>query len=615
MAYWADPLRNLGRYIWPKNASEQRVEFAVFVGETAVPADAARARLYASAVGRYVLYADTGEGPVRLGRGPARSDREHASLDGYEVEVKGGQTLRFWALCRAGTGTPEEPLAEMHPGTPGFLLLALLDDARGTTVATFGTDKRWLGTATDALRPRPLPDLGSFYAVGHFETHRSSKLPAGWLERAMPQAAARPGRGSWGEVCEGPGAYFKDDPQTPWGGDFQPWLTPREIAQPEEIERAFFGMLRRQADGSLAPAALPVVLAAGETAELVFDAGAESIGYPRVTLTGGGTAALLTYAEVARTRAGGKTFSLAADATLSGVQDEFIHDGGGTQTFETFHWRAFRLVTCRLTAGPAGGTLAAADFVQTGYPFESRYEFAAVGPEATVVQQIVDVSWRTIKCCTWETYMDCPYYEQLQYVGDTRLQVLCTYVATGDPTMPVQALRAFDRSRTYEGITQSRYPSSGLQYIPTFSLIYILMVEDYLRHVGDEALVAELRPGIGPILNYFTRCTDPRTGLIARPPYWPFIDWVEGWFAGVPPVTPNASTNLFYLLALDAAARIYESSKAGSGEHFAGRANALRAKLHDVYYSEREGVLCEAPLREEQRFYTQQAQALGVWPT
>ena len=29
--------------------------------------------------------------------------------------------------------------------------------------------------------------------------------------------------------------------------------------------------------------------------------------------------------------------------------------------------------------------------------------------------------------CAHETYMDCPYYEQLQYGGDTRLEILATY--------------------------------------------------------------------------------------------------------------------------------------------------------------------------------------------
>ena len=34
--------------------------------------------------------------------------------------------------------------------------------------------------------------------------------------------------------------------------------------------------------------------------------------------------------------------------------------------------------------------------------------------------------------CAHETYMDCPYYEQMMYVGDTRLEVLTTYAISRD---------------------------------------------------------------------------------------------------------------------------------------------------------------------------------------
>ena len=65
-----------------------------------------------------------------------------------------------------------------------------------------------------------------------------------------------------------------------------------------------------------------------------------------------------------------------------------------------------------------------------------------------IVRKTVDVSWRTLKSCTWETYMDCPYYEQLQYLGDTRLQCLITYMTTGDTTVstPGQASAAMSHS-------------------------------------------------------------------------------------------------------------------------------------------------------------------------
>ena len=47
-------------------------------------------------------------------------------------------------------------------------------------------------------------------------------------------------------------------------------------------------------------------------------------------------------------------------------------------------------------------------------------------------QRILDTGWHTARLCAHETYMDCPYYEQLQYDGDTRLELLTTYAMTRD---------------------------------------------------------------------------------------------------------------------------------------------------------------------------------------
>ena len=56
----------------------------------------------------------------------------------------------------------------------------------------------------------------------------------------------------------------------------------------------------------------------------------------------------------------------------------------------------------------------------TGFPFVRTAKFDAGVAE---LNQILDVGWRTARLCAHETYMDCPYYEQLQYSGDTRVQI------------------------------------------------------------------------------------------------------------------------------------------------------------------------------------------------
>jgi len=50
----------------------------------------------------------------------------------------------------------------------------------------------------------------------------------------------------------------------------------------------------------------------------------------------------------------------------------------------------------------------------TGYPFVLNAKFDSDKPE---LQKVLEVGWRTARLCAIETYMDCPFYEQLQYIA------------------------------------------------------------------------------------------------------------------------------------------------------------------------------------------------------
>ncbi len=92
----------------------------------------------------------------------------------------------------------------------------------------------------------------------------------------------------------------------------------------------------------------------------------------------------------------------------------------------------------------------------TGYPFTRRARFEGGGPE---IGRILETGWRTARLCAHETYMDCPYYEQLQYVGDTRIQCLISLFNSGDARLMRNAIQQIDDSRQSDGATMSRYPT------------------------------------------------------------------------------------------------------------------------------------------------------------
>ena len=98
------------------------------------------------------------------------------------------------------------------------------------------------------------------------------------------------------------------------------------------------------------------------------------------------------------------------------------------------------------------------------YPFRNETTFSAPGHEE--LGRMLEIGWRTARLCANETYMDCPYYEQLQYFGDTRIQAMISMYNTSDPYMVKNAIEQGRQSMVAEGITMSRYPSSVHQLYP-----------------------------------------------------------------------------------------------------------------------------------------------------
>ncbi len=598
-------LRSAGKWIWHGKPRAGRSDLGFFHGLLRVPRGAVTTRLFVCADNRYVLYADSGRGPARLGRGPARGDMMHTALDPYELPLRGLRALRLWAQVYYVGGRPEQMLAEVHGDHPGLLVLAGFYDRRGVLLGRAGTGCAWRAFASRAIAPLTTPE--GISGLGATERHRADDWPADWLR-------ARPSSKGWAPAVELSTPQPKGFP--PFASDDH-WLVPRVLPQMAETPRAFVRMAPAGAPERAAAPRFPLHIPPRGRLDLLFDAGGMVCAYPQISLRGRGAHATVAYAEVlTRAAPGGvqKSHRLAAGFELKGPHDRL--DMGAcakTHLFEPIHWHSFRFLRVGIEAGPEGALLRAVGMRVTGYPWKLRQKIAAPGAHAAAVRKLMEVSWRTIRCCTWETFMDCPFYEQLQYIGDTRIQMLVTHMATGDEALARQALTAFDNSRVCEGLTQSRGPTTEMQIIPTFSLIYILTLEDFLVNTGDRDFVAPLLDGVADILRWTARYRDPRTGLLGTLPYWPFVDWVhEVWDQGVPPGPPSSLINLFHLLALDAAARLCAGTP--QGRSWRAEADALRRRIRRLFWDPRLRLLRDVPAAADRRNreFSQHAQALGV---
>jgi hypothetical protein len=243
----------------------------------------------------------------------------------------------------------------------------------------------------------------------------------------------------------------------------------------------------------------------------------------------------------------------------------------------------------------------------TGYPFEERAHFDSDLPW---LADMWAMDWRGARLCAWETFFDTPYYEQLQYIGDSRVQALMTLYMSGDDRLMRQAITHFDLSRIPEGITASRYPSELGQYIPPFSLLYVAMVHDYWMHRSDTAFVRALLPGVQGVLAWFEAYVDDK-GMLAPLPWWPFVDWA--WSGGRPPGANDGHSAMITLQYVYALQRATELEDALGLHDAAARYRSLAAeriaatRTH-AWVAER-GLFRDAP---ESDAYSQQTNVMAV---
>ncbi len=347
----------------------------------------------------------------------------------------------------------------------------------------------------------------------------------------------------------------------------------------------------------------------------VLDAGELTTAYFRIGFRGGrGARVTLTYAE-SYFRKDDRGFPCKArrdDAGgfILGVRDEYLV--GGDAVYEPFRFRTFRFIEAEVETGGEALTILPLPYVETAYPLANSRRPVFTDPKK---EKLYDVAFRTLQLCAHDTYEDSPYYEQLMYACDARLEILFTYAATEDLALPRQAIRLFSASMQSSGLTQSRYPSRDKQTIPAFALYYLLILEDYVDHTGDEDFIRPYIPIAERIVETFLAKRTP-SGMLAPQGYWDYFDWTERW-SQHGACTPTAARdgesalqNLFFVYALQSLCRLLprygRSELAGAWQR---EAEALLRLVEARCWDDRRGLYREGAFTEE---YSQHTQVFAV---
>ncbi len=432
--------------------------------------------IHVSADNRYRLFVN---GKV-VCFGPARSDLEHWSFESIDIAafLKPGKNLLAAEVWNFG---------ELKPWAQFSIKTAFIVQGNSPSEEIANTDTTWKVFKDQAYTPAPAGSSetsGQFTVVGPCDRVDASLYPWNWETTGYDDH-------SWLKPRTLDAAHPRGV-----GTDINWELTPRSIPSLEQAPQQFTAV-RRISGGALPDGFLTGksqwTIPSDTKIIILFDQGNLTTGYPELLVSGGkGSSIKLTYAESLFDSKGLKGNRNEIDGkSILGYSDYFLPDGNSARMFRPLWFRTWRYLQMEIETGKEPLVLNSFSSEFTAYPLKENAVFESDQPG---LKKIWNVGWRTARLCANETYFDCPYYEQLQYVGDTRIQSLISLYVSGDDRLVRNAITDLNESRFFEGLTRSRYPSAFPQIIPPFSLYWVDMVNDYWTLRDDPEFIKTFLP-------------------------------------------------------------------------------------------------------------------------
>jgi hypothetical protein len=238
------------------------------------------------------------------------------------------------------------------------------------------------------------------------------------------------------------------------------------------------------------------------------------------------------------------------------------------------------------------------------------------------LNKILDVCKHTLRYCRQTHHLDSPMHcEPLACTGDYYIEALMTAFSFGD-----MRLAAFDLERTAEHLRHN----DGRMFHTTYSLIWVRMLYDVYMLSGELTLLEKCRDALDLLLSRFATYMG-ENGLVEAPPDYMFVDWIylDGLSMHHPPRALGQTVlNMFYFMALEYAARIYELLGEGDlSVRCRVRKEALRRAVNSLLYDKEKGIYFEGlntavpadqlnawqPQNVEKRYYLKHSNILAAY--
>ena len=448
--------------------------------------------------------------------------------------------------------------------------------------------------------------IGGLYANNPMDSVFAAAYPWGWRgEGFSTKEWSHPEFVEWAHLSRN-------------GGGFLWLLEPRSVPSQIRTPQAFKS-LRHQPASVNVPKSwhlgdTTVGLPPGGTYRFLLDMGEVTLGFPTLRWSGG-EASVITYTWTENLFNPDRTKAHRAEVDgkiVAGYFDTVVADGGEGRAYTPSWYRTLRYLEIRVTTGADTLQLRTPTFqrVTSSIPLAARWE-----SDDAVLDDVVDMSVRTVEICTQDYYLSDAYYETMQYIGDTKIQAPVWELYSGDRRHTRNALLDFHRGRNPDGVLRSAYPNRYHFYHSTYSLVWVDMVYDYFQRSGDTSFVRQFLPGIEQTLSYFGDHYNAASGFLEDIPYGPFIDWYVGaQTMGIAPgADASASTpvSLHYAHALGSAAALFTAlgCRSERARDYLTRRSDMISILRERCYVPARQLLAERP---DKTYFDQHSSILGI---
>jgi alpha-L-rhamnosidase len=195
----------------------------------------------------------------------------------------------------------------------------------------------------------------------------------------------------------------------------------------------------------------------------------------------------------------------------------------GPQRFESFHPYGVRYIAIHHTGS---SPVALADLRVLTANCGSRAQGFLQCSEP-LLNEVYAIATQSVISSVDDTFTDCPTFEQVNWNFDNRAAFLGEILTCANTAVARHSIALFAEDPAFAGLVRSQYPSTWGNFIPLWSLHWIMWCRDYAELTGDlefaRAMYPRVRAGVAAALG---KIGD--RGLLTWDGVWHFVEWGHG---------------------------------------------------------------------------------------